>query len=494
MLVYHVANSVANFLSPTPVASYSRTMARAKHGGYIFQRPGSENWWIKLRSPTGRVEKSLHTVVRREAEILALPLIAEHKAALLAARPRLLETWRFKLEPGLHVSPDGGHIAATERELTHYDSAGGLVRTEPNGVPAFQLVGAASLTLRSLAEAFIKADFGDGSGERGRSGIEQRRWLREHPGRWWYIKDLQQEAAPPGPPVESEIDLGPVPAVPNAQTSSRGVRDNGGDEDDVALVETRAGDPSPSHEPTSLPTTATATVKNGTPKAKLLRGTKATASEAEGPKTETTPLAATGRKRGRRRGHQLSPERMRIVLDSLRERPILSDAAAKAGIHRKTLEYWLKRSEAGDDGYDLEWRGETARFHEHYESAIGEGYDELVLRVVDIAMGGVIYKTEQSLVDRGLRGPDAYLRDANGIPVVETIRNPNGKMLRFLLELLRPKKWGKHRKIDVPQTGGVLVVGGIPHDIPNKVNNGTAASVKARKWKVGWRMLQETEV
>jgi len=166
MLVYHVANSVANFLSPTPVASYSRTMARAKHGGYIFQRPGSENWWIKLRSPTGRVEKSLHTVVRREAEILALPLIAEHKAALLAARPRLLETWRFKLEPGLHVSPDGGHIAATERELTHYDSAGGLVRTEPNGAPAFQLVGAASLTLRSLAEAFIKADFGDGSGER----------------------------------------------------------------------------------------------------------------------------------------------------------------------------------------------------------------------------------------------------------------------------------------------------------------------------------------
>ena len=34
----------------------------------------------------------------------------------------------------------------------------------------------------------------------GRSGIEQRRWLREHPGRWWRIEDLQQEAAPPGPP------------------------------------------------------------------------------------------------------------------------------------------------------------------------------------------------------------------------------------------------------------------------------------------------------
>jgi hypothetical protein len=329
----------------------------------------------------------------------------------------------------------------------------------------------------------------------GTSLRDQPRWLREHRGRWWYIKDLQREAAPPGPPLESEIDLGPVPAGPNSQTSSHGVRDNGGDEDDdVALVDTLAGDRSPPPEPTSLPTPLTTTVENGTTKAELLLPAKAVMSEAEGPKTETTPLAAMGRKRGRRRGRQVSPERMRIVLDSLRERPILSDAAAKAGIHRKTLEYWLKRSEAGDDGYDLEWRGETARFHEHYESAIGEGYDELVLRVVDIAMGGVIYKTEQSLVDRGLRGPDAYLRDANGIPVVETIRNPNGKMLRFLLELLRPKKWGKHRKIDVPQTGGVLVVGGIPHDIPNKVNNATAASVKARKWKVGWRMLQETEV
>ena len=54
---------------------------------------------------------------------------------------------------------------------------------------------------------------------------------------------------------------------------------------------------------------------------------------------------------------KLSPERMRIVLDSLTERPILSPAATKAGIHRKTLEYWLKRSEAGHDGYDLEWQG-----------------------------------------------------------------------------------------------------------------------------------------
>ena len=328
----------------------------------------------------------------------------------------------------------------------------------------------------------------------GRSDIEQRRWLREHPGRWWYIKDLQREAAPPALPLESEIDLGPVPAGPNAQTSSRGVRDNGGDEDDVALVDTLTGDRSPPHEPTSLPTPVMTTVENGTTKAELLLLAKAATSEAEGPKTETTPLGAMGRKRARRRGRQLSPERMRIVLDSLRESPFLSNAATKAGIHRKTLEYWIKRSAAGDAGYDLKWQDLEWRFHEHCESAMQEAYDKLRGKLLDIGMGGVTYKTDQSLVDRGFRGPDAYLRDANGNPIPETIRKPNFRMLRFLLELLRPEKWGKHRKIDVPHNTGVLVVGGTPHDIPNKVNKGTAASVKARKWKAGWRMIRKTEV
>jgi integrase len=141
-------------------------MARAKHGSYIFRRPGSENWWVKLRSATGRVEKSLRTIDRREAEILALPLIAQHKAALLAARPRVETTWQHRLEPGRkHVAPDGGEILATDKELFYLGHNGAIIKTEPNGGPAFQLVGG-PLTVRSLAEAFIKADFGDGSGER----------------------------------------------------------------------------------------------------------------------------------------------------------------------------------------------------------------------------------------------------------------------------------------------------------------------------------------
>jgi integrase len=101
---------------------------------YIFQRHDSANWWIKLRSGGKRMEQSLHTSDRREAEILALPMIAEHKARLLAARPRIEMLWRHRYEPNrLHVGEDGARISATERELIHYDADGNRIKTEPNG-------------------------------------------------------------------------------------------------------------------------------------------------------------------------------------------------------------------------------------------------------------------------------------------------------------------------------------------------------------------------
>ena len=125
---------------------------------YLFQRPGSTNWWIKLQAPDKRTEKSLGTPDRRQAEILALPMIAEHKASLLALRPHVETTWRRKYEPGLHDSPDGGRIAATERELSHYDASGKLLRTELNGGPVMQLVGG-PLTLRSVVDAHLTADY-----------------------------------------------------------------------------------------------------------------------------------------------------------------------------------------------------------------------------------------------------------------------------------------------------------------------------------------------
>jgi hypothetical protein len=211
-------------------------------------------------------------------------------------------------------------------------------------------------------------------------------------------------------------------------------------------------------------------------------------SETEEPKTETTPLGAVGPKRGRRRGRQpenqkqpaevakagrmLSPARMRIVLDSLTKEPILYHAATRAGIHRKTLEYWLRRSAAGDVGYDIKWQGIEWRFHQHCSSAIDMADDRLRAVMWRSAMG-VISKT-----------------DENGNFIVEACGQPNMTMARHFLEWQRPEKWGKRRKKHVPQNAGVLVIGG---DVTKKPEYDTTASVKARKWKSFSRKFREAK-
>ena len=132
----------------------------ARKVDYLFQRPGSANWWVKLQSPSKRVEKSLGTRDRREAEILSLPLIARHKAELLAAKPHVETSWKHDYEPGReHAGPDGSRILATDRELFFIGHNGSITRTEPNGGPAYRLVSCRPLTVLSLAEAFLNAEF-----------------------------------------------------------------------------------------------------------------------------------------------------------------------------------------------------------------------------------------------------------------------------------------------------------------------------------------------
>ena len=228
--------------------------------------------------------------------------------------------------------------------------------------------------------------------------------------------------------------------------------------------------------------------------------TKVAMSETNRPETQTTPLRAMGRKRGRsggrpikkqkppagiyKVGRKLSRERMRVVIESLREHPFLFHAARKAGIHRKTLEYWLKRSKAGDEGYDIECQGLIWRFHEHCQTAIEEAYDKVLEPALEFALG-VVYKNDELLLSLGFEGPDAYLRDKNGIPVRETVGKPNGKMIRFLLKWWHPEIYDERRKVDVPHKGGVIFLGATNE----KPENGSAASIKARKWKAGSRMI-----
>ena len=115
-------------------------MAKGKTD-FIFQRPGSDNWWVKLRSGGQRIERSLGTPDRAIADVLAAPLVAEHKARLLEARPRIVLAWRHEYKPGReHVGPDGGRIFATDRELYHLDAQGVTIRTTPNGEPEHRII------------------------------------------------------------------------------------------------------------------------------------------------------------------------------------------------------------------------------------------------------------------------------------------------------------------------------------------------------------------
>ncbi len=104
---------------------------------YLFQRAGSRNWHIRLQGDP-RIERSLGTSDRRQAEIIALPLIAQHRARVLARQPRFVTGWWHEFEPGReHALPDGTKILATAKELHYVGQNGSIIRTEPNGGPQY---------------------------------------------------------------------------------------------------------------------------------------------------------------------------------------------------------------------------------------------------------------------------------------------------------------------------------------------------------------------
>jgi hypothetical protein len=234
---------------------------------------------------------------------------------------------------------------------------------------------------------------------------------------------------------------------------------------------------SPADQPASRRVAVNAVHLSGPTQTDLMPSTEAATTETQPTETETTPHDQPARKPGpsanRQLEKQVSParkpnaaqklslERMRIVLDALKECPILGQAAAKAGIHPKTLTYWLRRSEAGHDGYDIEWDGVQWRFHEHCQSAIEQAHDILSERAYQVAMGVT------------------HRFDDNGNMIEEVVGPPNPKMIRFLLAWGQPERWAQSRKSNIRRTGGVLVIGERAKD-PTK---GCASSVRARQWK-----------
>ena len=122
----------------------------ARRGTYLFRRPGSQNWHIRLQYPLAlretlalisdkkdvkrAVEKSLGTADRREAEAIAAPLIAQHKRLLVvhAARTRQAssfrrEVLRLEIEPGKYTHSDGSMTVATQSEITDFQADGSMI-------------------------------------------------------------------------------------------------------------------------------------------------------------------------------------------------------------------------------------------------------------------------------------------------------------------------------------------------------------------------------
>ena len=191
----------------------------------------------------------------------------------------------------------------------------------------------------------------------GKSARDQSRSFEGNPDKWVRIEDVRQEdASRQGSCRGRGRLLGARPAEPSDPTSSNDVR--------------QAGD---------------ALAGGFIPPAKAM---------SEEPNAETTPRV--GRKRGQRRGRQceneklpsevakagrmLSPERMRIVLDSLRERPFLFEAARNAGIYPQNTSIFgasAARPVTPDCG-QVEWQGVIWRFHEHCETAVEEAEDTIL--------------------------------------------------------------------------------------------------------------------
>jgi hypothetical protein len=357
-----------------------------------------------------------------------------------------------------------------------------------------------------IADGLLFTTPGDRCRYLGKSRREKPRWLKENAGRYRRLEDVEQESAELCRSIENDKKGGAAPTGSNCATASPEVRKYAANDGDFFLAGTPPQDCSPPTQQASLPEVLNQKIPNQPTQPVGSSPSEPARGEIPEPKPKTSP-EATVRKRGGRGSRQvkkqkaptgisksarkLSPALMQVVLDSLREYPILSSAANKAGIHRQTLKYWIRRSEAGDDGYDIElegFEGFTRRFHERCQSAIDQAHDDLLGAAWGIALGGPVYKIDPLLLDRGCQGFAAYARDENGEFIIEAVRPPNMKMFGFLLKRRLAEKYGQNRKVDVPQTGGVLVIG-MPQEPDNKPKPNTAASAKTRAWKSIARMI-----
>jgi integrase len=111
---------------------------------YLFRRNGSSNLYLRLQVPGGKVyERSLRTSDPHAAKEAARDEITQHERRMYARRSaRAARVVHGPLEytPGLHPLDGGGHVTATNQQLTFTDANGQITSTRPNG-PAIYITG-----------------------------------------------------------------------------------------------------------------------------------------------------------------------------------------------------------------------------------------------------------------------------------------------------------------------------------------------------------------
>jgi len=168
-----------------------------------------------------------------------------------------------------------------------------------------------------------------------------------------------------------------------------------------------------------------------------------------------------------------NPKAMLKVLRAAATWPHLASICRGSGVSRYKLGYWLKLSKKGHpgDGFDLPVDdGRTERFHILFAEAWDAGTDIVEDHALKLATGierkiltnqqGVIFEIDPDLIKLGLRGEEAYLLDADGKPVPQTVPWLDPEMTRWLLARKRPDSYGNRIQVaHEHKVGGVLVVG-----------------------------------
>ena len=108
--------------------------ARARHGSYLSSGPVGE-FYVKLRSPTGRVESLTHVRPPGGGGTGGSAGNRTQGCGCLPPGPRVVPTWMRELRAGLHTDLNGErHIRHGATELHYLDEQGHTIRTETNGV------------------------------------------------------------------------------------------------------------------------------------------------------------------------------------------------------------------------------------------------------------------------------------------------------------------------------------------------------------------------